>query len=75
MGIMAAVCVTVKKVIKVPNVKYQQQNVKYLVVRDMDVVLKVNAIVNAATKETTAPNVSKFKINVLTIFFYFQLSN
>lgn len=54
----AVACVTVKKVTKVANVKSQQENVKCPVAQDMDDALKVNAIVNAASKDTTARNVS-----------------
>lgn len=55
---MAVVYAIVKKVTKVLNVKSQQENVKCRVALDMDVALKANAIVNAVSKEMTAPNVS-----------------
>lgn len=55
---MVVVCATVKKVIKVANVKSQQENVKCPVAQDMDDVLKANAIVNVVSKDTTVLNVS-----------------
>lgn len=51
-------CVTVKKVTKVANVKSQQENVKCLVVLDTVDASRVNAIVSAVSKDTTALNVS-----------------
>lgn len=76
MDIMVAVYAIVKKVIKVANVKYQQENVKYPDVMHTVVVLKVNAIVNVVLKDTIALNVSKlnlsFTYKFFSIFFFSQ---
>lgn len=65
---MEVVCVTVKKVTKVLNVKSQQENVKCLVAPDTVDALMENAIVNAVSKEMTVPNVS-------SIFLFFSSRN
>lgn len=54
---MVAGSVTVKRVGRVPNVMSQRVNVKYPNVRVMDVVLKGNATVNVAGKDSFVINV------------------
>jgi len=58
MATTAVVCVTVKEVTKVLNVKSQLENVKCLGALGMDVALKANAIVSAVSKDMTALNLT-----------------
>lgn len=66
MVIMVAAYVIVKKATKDQNARFQPTNVKCPVARHMDVASKANAIVNEATKDTIARNVS-FKKHKYTL--------